>query len=166
MQSKWRVAVILPLAGCLISGFALASLSCGKAAPATPTPEAQLPAETEYLERWQATVAALIEFTFAEMEAPLPAEGEELALGELAPLYQNKRDEFAAALATLQQASPPPGFEEIHSQALPLYEEMLASMDMIIEGASQNDKESVLEGWAMLIDATEKTKAVMEQGQP
>lgn len=162
MQSKWKVAVILLLAGCLISGLALASLSCGPAAPATPTPEARPPAETEYLERWQATIAAAIEFTFAEMEAPLPAAGEELALGELAPLYQNKRDKFAAALAELQQASPPSGFEEIHSKALPLYGEMLASMDMIIEGASQNDEAGVLEGWAMLIDVMEKTKAVLE----
>ena len=158
MRSQGKRILIGLLLGCLL-GAGLTGFSCrGQEAE-----EAVAPEELQYVELWQQASAALVEFSFAEFEAL--QEGEEPSLANLATLYWEKRDAFQSTLASLEGATPPPNLVEFHTQIIPLYQEILESMNLMVNAASQNDETALLEARAKFIDTMEKITAVVRQSQ-
>jgi len=159
MWSKKKTILIGLLLGCLL-GVGLSSLSCG----GKEAEEAVAPEEAQYLELWQQASAALVEFSFADFE--VRRENKESSLSELATLYREKRDAFQTALTSLEGATPPPNLSEFHTQIIPLYREILESMNLMVNAASQNDETALLEARAKFIDTMERVTAVVRQSQP
>jgi hypothetical protein len=159
MRRKWKRILTGLLVGCLlITGLSV--LSCqGEEAEEAVTPE-----ESQYVELWQQVSTALVEFSFAEFEAS--QEAEEPSLVQLATLYREKRDAFQTSLASLEGATPPPDFTGFHTEIIPLYQEILESMDLMVNAARQEDEAALLEARAGFIDAMEEAAAVLQQSQP
>ena len=158
MRSQGKRILIILLLGCLL-GVGLSGLSCG----GKEAEEAVAPEESQYLELWQQASAALVEFSFADFEAR--QETEEPSLAKLATLYQEKRDAFQTALTNLEGATPPSDLTEFHTQIIPLYREILESMNLMANAASQNDETALLEARAKFIDTMERVTAVVRQSQ-
>jgi len=158
MQSKKKTILIGLFLGCLL-GAGLTGLSCG----GEKAEEAVAPEEAQYLELWQQASTALVEFSFAEFEAL--QEGEEPPLANLATLYQEKRDAFQSTLTSFEGVTPPPDLTGFHTQIIPLYQEILESMNLMVNAASQNDETALLEARAKFIDTMEKVTAVVRQSQ-
>lgn len=159
MWSKKKTILIGLLLGCLL-GVGLSSLSCG----GKETEEVVAPEEAQYLELWQQASTALVEFSFADFE--VRRENKESSLSELATLYREKRDAFQTALTSLEEATPPPNLTEFHTQIIPLYREILESMNLMVNAASQNDETALLEARAKFIDTMERVTAMVRQSQP
>ena len=159
MPSIFRPVTVL-LIICLITG-ALLAVSCGGGTTASDAESGQLSAEeSDYLEVWDKTAAALLDFSMVELEA-LDGDTEEMpSLTELVSPYQDKRDAFQAALQALERASVPSSLADYHSQLIPLYRGALDDMDSIIDAASQDDEASFMEAKAGLIDTLEQTTEI------
>jgi len=141
------------LVGCLISGIVVALLFM----TLTPEEEGLTQAENQYLTLFRDANTDMLEFSLVEFE------NVELTLEELAPLFENKRNEFCAAIYKIENATVPPGYEDFHTEAVPLYLNIVVGMDKVIEGASENNVSKVLEGKATIVDIAGAIEAVIEQ---
>jgi len=161
MPFRCRISCCL-LVGCILLIMAVA-VSCG-GGDTTPAAsgEALSSEESAYLELWQEAAVALIDFSMVELDALTAEPDEEPALTEIAGTYQDRRDDFEAALLDLEQASVPSSLAGYHTQLVPLYREALDNMDSMIDAASQNDEASFLEAKAGLIDTIDKAAAVTQ----
>jgi hypothetical protein len=100
--------------------------------------------------------ASLVDFTAFDLASSV--EGRQ-APRELAV----RRDRFRTALLELQEMSPPSEFKKFHVDTLPLYDQVLQGMDIIVEAATENDRAKAFSGRILLAEATEAISGTLKE---
>lgn len=119
-----------------------------------------LAAETAYEARWCEATHALAAFGIAR--GTLMDDQGRVDRAELAAAYRRERDRLAAALAALRSLAPPREHLLRHWQLVPLYEQALVAMNVVIEGAEKADDAALATGWSLYRNTTSRLRLMAE----